>query len=164
MKKVMVVSPHPDDETLGCGGTLLKHALQGDALYWIIVTSAHEPLYSETDIQAQAMQVECVMKAYGFHKLDWLKFPAARLETIALNDMINALRNAITAIHPEIVYIPNRSDVHSDHRIVSQAMQAVLKSFYMRSMGVRQILAYEVLSETDAAHLFLKICFCQMCL
>ena len=38
MKKILVVAPHADDETLGCGGTLLKHCNQGDEIYWLIVT------------------------------------------------------------------------------------------------------------------------------
>lgn len=41
-KKVLVVAPHPDDETLGCGGTLLKHRDNGDELYWLIITTAKD--------------------------------------------------------------------------------------------------------------------------
>ena len=42
MKKVIVIAPHPDDETLGCGGTLLKHKANGDEIYWLIVTNVDE--------------------------------------------------------------------------------------------------------------------------
>jgi len=39
MKKVLAVAVHPDDETLGCGGALLKHKKNGDEIYWLIITS-----------------------------------------------------------------------------------------------------------------------------
>ena len=42
MKKIIVISAHPDDETLGAGGTLLKHKENGDELYWLIVTNIFE--------------------------------------------------------------------------------------------------------------------------
>ena len=42
MKKVLFVAPHPDDETLGCGGTILKHKANGDEIYWLIITNIDE--------------------------------------------------------------------------------------------------------------------------
>ena len=39
MKKVIVIAPHPDDETLGCGGTILKHIAKGYSVYWLIITN-----------------------------------------------------------------------------------------------------------------------------
>ena len=39
MSKVLVVAPHPDDETLGCGGTLLRHVAEGDSVHWLIATA-----------------------------------------------------------------------------------------------------------------------------
>ena len=47
MAKILVISTHPDDETLGMGGTLLKKRDGGDVLYWMIVTSAHGPSWDE---------------------------------------------------------------------------------------------------------------------
>ena len=52
MNKVLCVAPHPDDETLGCGGTLFRHKQQGDELYWVIITSMNEKEgWSATEIQ-----------------------------------------------------------------------------------------------------------------
>ena len=45
MKKVIIISPHPDDETIGCGGTLLKHISNGDQVSWIIVTDIIKYIY-----------------------------------------------------------------------------------------------------------------------
>lgn len=147
---VLAIAVHPDDETLGCGATLLRHAAAGDSLHWMIVTATTAPDFSAERIQTQERQIAAVREAYGFASMHWLRFPSTRLETLPVNSMIGAIRDAVAAVRPEIVYIPNRSDVHSDHRVVFDASMAVLKSFYMRSLGVRRVLACEVPSETDA--------------
>jgi N-acetylglucosamine malate deacetylase 1 len=149
--RVLSIAVHPDDETLGCGGTLLKHAVRGDEIHWLIVTEAAAPLWDDAYRAVQARQIAAVREAYEFASLSWLKFPSARLDTLPLGELIPALRERVAAIRPEVVYVPNRSDVHSDHRIVFSAAMAVVKSFYMQSLGVRRVLACEAPSETDAA-------------
>jgi LmbE family N-acetylglucosaminyl deacetylase len=148
---IMVIATHPDDETLGCGGTLLKLAQRGTLLQWLLVTAAHSPNYSGDQIATQAVQVENVRQAYPFESLTWLKYPTTRLDTIALDSLIVALHKCLAQVRPVWVFIPNRSDVHSDHRVVFQALSAVLKPIYMRSLGVKRVLACEVISETEAA-------------
>ena len=149
--KILVVSTHPDDETLGCGATLLKHAAQGDTIHWLLVTAAYPPQFSKEQITKDEEQIKAVERAYPFSTLNWLKLPTTRLDTVPEIDLVNAIRQVVEVLPPDIVYGPNRSDVHSDHRIVFHATQAVLKSFYMRRFGVQRVLACEVLSETDAA-------------
>jgi LmbE family N-acetylglucosaminyl deacetylase len=148
---ILSIAVHPDDETLGCGGTLLRHISAGDSIHWLIITVAHEPLFSPEQIARQEAQVMAVQKAYPFESLHWLKFPTTCLDTLPMNDLVAGIRQIVQKLRPQVVFIPNRSDVHSDHRIVFQASQAVFKSFYMRSLGVERILACEVISETEAA-------------
>jgi len=149
--RVLAISVHPDDETLGCGGALLKYASQGDTLHWLLVTSAHPQDFSEEVIEQQAQQVFSVETAYPFTTLDWLKLPTTRLETLPLNTLIKAIEEVVERIDPEIVFVPNPSDAHSDHRVTFDAAMVVFKPFYMRKRGVCRVLACEVLSETDAA-------------
>ena len=87
--KVMAVAVHPDDETLGCGGTLLKHARAGDSLHWLLVTAMRAELdYTEADMKTQEQQVRAVQARYSFATLDWLKFPTTRMELVSLNEII----------------------------------------------------------------------------
>lgn len=148
---VLCVATHPDDETLGAGGTLLTLAAKGERLHWLAVTAAHEALFSPHQIKQQADQVHAVQAAYPFETFSWLKFPATRLDTVPVNELVVAIRQVVERVRPEWVFVPNRSDVHSDHRVTFHATMAVLKSFYMRTLGVKRILACEVLSETKAA-------------
>lgn len=149
---VLSISVHPDDETLGCGGALLRHLADGDCIHWGLVTAAAESDYDAKQIDRQRRQVEAVNAAYPFHGLHWMKLPTTRLESMPLNQVVDALRGVMEAVRPDIVYIPHRGDVHSDHRVVHDAAMAVTKAFYMRTYGVRKVLACEVLSETDAAY------------
>lgn len=149
--KSLVISVHPDDETLGCGGTLLNYANKGVSINWLIVTAAAVPQFSADQIAKQDEQIKAVKQAYPFDSLEWLKYPTTQLDTLPLNMLVTDIRDAVKKLRPEIIFVPNRSDAHSDHRVVSQAIQAVTKSFYMRNFGLHKILAYEVLSETDAA-------------
>ncbi len=76
MKNIVVIAPHPDDETLGCGGTILKHRDLGDALHWIIVTSMSEDAGFKSDRIAQReLEISAVASHYGFNTVHSLKFP-----------------------------------------------------------------------------------------
>lgn len=149
--RVMAVAVHPDDETLGCGGALLKHAKEGASLHWLLITAAHPPEYSQAEIDAYERQVEKVREAYPFATFDWLRMPATRMEMISLNEIITQMQKSVVSVRPEIVYIPHSGDSHSDHRVVFDAALGVFKSFYMLMNGVRRVLSCEVISETNSA-------------
>lgn len=150
-RKILAIAVHPDDETLGCGGTLLKHVAQGDEVYWLIVTQAFEPNWSAEVIARKAVEVEQVAMAYGVKQFYKLGFPTTRLDITPQAELIDSIRKVIGQVKPEIVYLVNRSDVHTDHHAVFLAAMSVLKGFYMNTFGVRRVLAYETLSSTEAA-------------
>ena len=148
MKKVVVVAPHPDDETLGCGGALLRHLSCGDEIHWIIVTEACSKAgYSKQSQQTLQNQIKHVSKAYPFHSVRQLQFPTTYLDQVPIRTLVQSLSRVLGQIRPETVYAPNQSDIHSDHRIVSQATQSCLKWF--RLPFIQKALFYEVLSETN---------------
>ncbi len=145
-----MIAPHPDDETLGCGGTMLKHVLAGDRLTWLIVTRAHTPQWSQQTIDLKQAEVEQVATAYPAEVVR-LGLPTCQLDVIPRTELFDQLAQAIEEIRPEVVYVPHPGDVHTDHAAVFDSTLAVLKAWRMRALGVREILAYETLSETDAA-------------
>ena len=146
--KVLVIAAHPDDETLGCGGTLLKHRAEKSSLYWIVATSPHPPQYSARTIDQKAAEVRKVAQAYRVEKYFKLGFPAARLDTIPKEDLIGKIRDVSTSGR---TYLVHGGDVHTDHQAVFTAGMSVLKPLYMKKYGVRRILCYETLSSTEAA-------------
>lgn len=148
MKKVLVVAPHPDDETLGCGGTLLKHHDKGDEIHWLIVTHMFEEQgFSKFKIKKRDQEVKNVANLYRFHSTHKLKYPTSELEIIKLGKLIGGISEVVKKVQPEIIYVPYPGDVHTDHEIVFNATIACTKSF--RYPFVKKVLAYETLSETD---------------
>jgi N-acetylglucosamine malate deacetylase 1 len=148
---VLVICAHPDDETIGCGGSLLRHAARGDEIYWQILTKAHEPMWSAECIRIKEREVEDVAAAYGTREIVWSSFPSTKLDVAGLNDVIVAVRDVVARVRPSVVYVVHHGDVHSDHAAVFRATTIVLKPFHMCRFGVRRILAFECLSSTDAA-------------
>ncbi len=138
MSKILCVSVHPDDETLGCGGTLLKHKANGDATYCVHVTNGNK---KQTSI------VSSLKELYNFEKTYQLDLPETKLTDISLSEIIGKLSTVISEIKPNYIYIPNRSDAHSDHRVVFEALIACTKSF--RYPFIKKTMMCEVISETD---------------
>lgn len=149
--RVLVISAHPDDETLGCGGTLLRHRAANDDLFWLLVTSTYKPRWSAEVIELKASEVERVAEAYGVEEHFKLGFPTVRLDTIPQADLIERIRDVISKIKPEVVYLVHGGDVHTDHHVVFTATMSVLKPFYMSKFNVHRVLCYEILSSTEAA-------------
>ena len=131
-KNVLVVAPHPDDETLGCGGSLLKHIANGDLVYWLIVTNALPNKYynwSKEMISKRQEEIESVSKFFGFEKTFKLDYPTTELDRIPMYDLIGSISDVIKEVHPEVIYLPNRSDVHTDHQISFKAAYSCKKNF-----------------------------------
>lgn len=149
--RVLAISAHPDDETLGCGGTLLKHAAAGDDVAWLIATEAHEPGWTSELIAEKAGEVGRVADAYSMTSVTKLGLPTAQLDSIPFGDLIAGVHDAVAAVTPEVVYVVHRGDVHTDHDVLFRAVMSVLKPFHMASLGVKRVLSFETLSSTDAA-------------
>lgn len=152
MSKVLFVAVHPDDETLGCGGTILKHRDAGDEIYWMILTSIltdHPNHYSEESVKKRNERIKEISKAYNFTKTFDLKFPTIYLHTIELGDIISKVSEVIKNVEPETIYMMFANDVHSDHRVAFNAVYSCTKSF--RYPFIRRILMQEALSETEFA-------------
>ncbi|MFD0696246.1 PIG-L deacetylase family protein [Paenibacillus sp. GCM10027628] len=148
MGRIMVIAPHPDDETLGCGGTLLKHRNKGDSVAWAIVTSINENLgYDSGFIQRRKEEISLVSASYGFEKIYELGLPSAHLDTIPLSDIVQKMGECIRDFQPDTIYLPYCGDVHSDHNYVFNAACACAKWF--RYPSVQRVLVYETLSETE---------------
>lgn len=146
--KVAVIAPHPDDETLGCGGTLLKHRENGDELHWIIVTGMTEHLsFSPERIAKRNTEIEMVSQQYAFKTVHQLGFPTTQLDHMPMGDIVEKIGNVFREIQPNIVYLPYRGDVHTDHAVVFDAVISCTKWF--RYPSINRILAYETLSETE---------------
>lgn len=146
--KVLVISVHPDDETLGCGGTILKHSKNHDEVYWLIITKTDNILgFSDKFIDDRKKQIEEVGKSYKFKDIFELDFLTTKLHNVDFSELLEKISLIINKLEPEIIYMNNRSDIHTDHQIAAKAVMSCTKSF--RYPFIKKILMYECISETE---------------
>ncbi|MEO9384727.1 PIG-L deacetylase family protein [Chromobacterium phragmitis] len=147
-KIVLCAAPHADDESLGCGGALLRHVAEGDEVHWLLFTEMQERQGFPPDrIAARAEEIHRVSGAYGFAGTHLLGFPTMELDAVAQSVLVGAVSRVVSQVRPNILYLPYRYDAHSDHARVFDAVAACSKSF--RYPSVQRVLAYETLSETE---------------
>lgn len=147
MKNVLIVAPHPDDETLGCGGTILKYISKNIKFHWLIVTRiTKEAGYSDSQIILRHKEINKIKKKYNFNSVTEMNFFTAKLDTYPLSLIIKEISKVIKKIKPDTIFFPNRNDIHTDHRITFDAVIASTKSF--NSDFIKNLIVYETLSET----------------
>ena len=143
---ILVIAPHPDDEVLGCGGTIAKHVSNNDSVYVAIVTKGCEPIFPSQQVEQVRNECKNADSFLGVKETIFLDFPAAMLETVPRYEFNGAFINLIQNIKPEIVYLAHRGDMQIDHKMVVDASMVALRPKYAHV--VKKIYAYETLSET----------------
>lgn len=145
---VLVVSPHPDDETLGAGGTILRYKDEGHKVYWLNITAIlTEYGWDKEKVQKKEDQIQRINKFYDFDGFLDLKLPTSRLESIDTANIIEKIGSYIMEIEPNVMILPDYNDVHSDHKKVFEWLYACSKSF--RYPSVKKVMTMEIVSETD---------------
>jgi len=146
--KSIVIAPHPDDEVLGVGGTLLRRKSDGEKIAWLIVTSISvENGWDARKVKERDEEIQKITELFGFDEVYRLNFPSAKLDTIPMSDLVSKISEIFTSYEPEEVFVPHPSDIHTDHRVVFDAVASCTKWF--RYPSVKRVLAYETISETD---------------
>ena len=147
---VLAIAPHPNDETLGCGGRLLRHRPRGDAIHWAIITRAMTEYGFTADVaKEQDAQVTKVRACYGFTSCRRMDYPPARLDTVDRAKLIGDICDYVREIQPTTLYLPFAHDAHSDHYHVFMAAMGCSKVF--RYPSIRRVCCMEIPSETDFA-------------
>jgi LmbE family N-acetylglucosaminyl deacetylase len=147
-KNILIVAPHADDETLGCGGTILRAINEGHNVHWLLVTGmSKESGFSQEQIDTRRNEIDKVSTMYGFTSTHELMLAPAMLETLPKGEIIGAIISIVNKLKPSDIYTVFRNDAHSDHEIVYDAVMSASKSF--RYPFIKRVLAYETMSETD---------------
>lgn len=146
MKKILIVAPHPDDEILGCGGTMIKNIKAGNEVYVCVVTKGFPPLFSEERTALNRKDTIACHKAIGVKETFYLDFPSTQLETIARSDLNGKILEVIRKLQPDEVYIPHWGDMQKDHQMVAEACMVAVRPKYIPQ--VKRVYSYETMSET----------------
>jgi len=144
--KLLVIAPHPDDEVLGCGGTIAKYSKRGDEVYLCIATKAYTPDWTATFIKNRKREIIKSNKILGIKKTYYLDYPAAKLDTFPQKTINDSLQKIFKEVRPEFVYIPFKGDLNKDHRLLFESSLVVLRPV---KQLVQKVLSYETASETE---------------
>jgi LmbE family N-acetylglucosaminyl deacetylase len=156
--KVLVVSPHPDDEVLGVGGTIARLASEGNNLTVAIVTEGWEPLFAASQIEQVRLEARAANEVLGVRSLRFMNLPVTKLNEIPKHQLNKEFEQLMSEEEPELVFVPFRGDRQEDHRQVFDACMVALRPLVSRKY-LRQILCYETVSETHWSAAYIELFF-----
>lgn len=146
MKKILVVAPHPDDEILGCGGTVIRNIAEGNEVYVCVMTRGCMPLFDPERTEANIQDMLSCHQHIGIKKTFFLDFPAAMMERAERYEINGKLLDVVKEVQPDEAYIPHWGDMQKDHQMTAEAAMVAMRPKYMPQ--VRRIYGYETMSET----------------
>jgi len=153
MNKILVICAHPDDETLGLGGTICSHVEKGDKIHVLIFADGESARgKSNSKIKIRQKQARKAAKELGVEKIKFFNYPDQQLDIIALKDLAKKIETEIKENSPNIVYTHYWGDVNQDHKRLFEATLIACRPVPNSSIG--QILCYETPSSTEWGNSF----------
>nr|WP_205480211.1 PIG-L deacetylase family protein [Sphingomonas arenae] len=147
MRRVVVVAPHPDDEVLGCGGTIARLADEGVDVHVVIVTRGEPPAFDAAFVVQVRREAAEAHRRLGVGQSHFVDLPAARLDTVGQAEVNARLAAVLDKIGPDTLFLPFFGDIHRDHQVAFTA--AMVWARPRNAQAPSTVLAYETLSETN---------------
>jgi len=151
---ILVVAAHPDDEVLGCGGTIARHADAGDQVQVLVVAEGATSRQQQRDrnqasdeLSALAQAAQKAAAILGAKGVELLDLPDNRLDSLDRLDLIKQIEERIACHQPEVVYVHHSGDVNIDHRRLHEAVVTACRP--TPGQPVRRLLSFEVASSTE---------------
>lgn len=144
-ERVLVIAAHPDDELLGCGGTVALHAARGERVTSVIVCEGESLRYGPGGV-GQGTHIKRAAKTLGVEDVRLLGFPDQRLDTFTLTDVICRLEPIVREIRPSIVYAQWGGDVNRDHKLLFDALLVATRP---TEFSIEAVYAFDTPSSTE---------------
>ena len=152
--RILVVAAHPDDEILGCGGTIAQHANAGDEVQILITAegaTSRQSIRNRVEVSDElsdlAIAANKSCKILGATDVELLNLPDNRLDSIDRLDLIKQIEERIQHHQPQVVYVHHSGDVNIDHRYLHEAVVTACRP--TPGHCVRRLLSFEVASSTE---------------
>jgi N-acetylglucosamine malate deacetylase 1 len=148
-KIILVVAAHPDDEALGCAGTIAKHVAYGDIVHIIFMTngvSARDAGQSD-DVMKRRIAAQKSSDILGVKSTKYFDFPDNKMDEVPILNVIKSIENVIKDLNPEIIYTHHIGDLNIDHQVVHKSVLTACRP--LPNSSIKEIYAFEVLSSTE---------------
>lgn len=148
--RVLVVAAHPDDEVLGCGGTIARHVSQGDEVHLLFMADGVGARdLAETHDQAAGNRLtacETVADMLDIASVSHAGFADNAMDGVPLLDVVREVEAVVDRVQPSIVYTHHADDLNIDHRLTHQSVMTACRP--QPGVPVRRLYTFEVLSST----------------
>ena len=150
VQNILVVAAHPDDEMLGCGGTIARLRKMGKNVHIVLLGEgpAARTIQKEEDLRSEARRsAQKAAATMGIDNVYFASLPDNRFDTIALLDITQFIENISAKIMPDVVFTHHAWDMNQDHRITHQAVMTAFRP--LPNIPPVTLLGFEVLSSTE---------------
>lgn len=144
MNRVLVISPHPDDEAIGCGGTLSKHIAEGDDVMTIFVTSGERGGHGLPPDETRVLRESEARKAaaiLGYKEIEFWRVPNGKLRVTM--EYVEKLQSKISEWQPDLIYVTHDKEMHPEHRAAAGIVRKAI-SLKQDLLTRPKVLMYEV--------------------
>ena len=150
MDKYLIVATHPDDETLGAGGLILRKKAENNKIYVLNMTHMDVKYgYNQNMVNQRNIEINKMISSYRLDGYYNLKLKPSGLDGYPAEEIIGKISSVINEVKPNVIILPYYRDVHSDHRVTFELCYSCTKNF--RYPYIKKILMMEIPSETDFA-------------
>lgn len=144
---VVVLAAHPDDEILGAGATLAKHARAGDAVHAVVLAEGATSRYEERMKESLHAAGARAARAIGFASCRFESLPDQRLDAVPLIEVTQRIEAILDVLDPSVVYTHFSGDVNLDHGVVSRAVWTACRPY--RFPNLKRVAVFETPSSTE---------------
>lgn len=153
MKNILVIAAHPDDEILGCGGTIARLSKQGSIVNILILAEGitsrdkvRDRSKRQNQIESLRKQGKLASKDVGAKSITFLDYPDNRMDTVPLLNIVKDIEKNILKFKPDTIFTHFDNDMNIDHTITNKATLTAARP--KPGSKVKKIYAYEIMSST----------------
>lgn len=147
INRALVIAPHYDDETIGCGGTIQKLLKEKKEVFILVLSDPSGYVNNKKDLNIRYKEISKIKKFYKKNKFFELNYPASKIYKIDKSKFIDDVSDILNKVKPDTIFLNHFNDSHSDHRVIFDNLRFFMKSF--RYNYIKNILMMEIISETD---------------
>jgi len=162
---ILTIVAHPDDEVLGCGGTIARHVRQGARCYTLILAEGitsrddnRDPELRHDEIRKLKLQAQNAGRILGVAGVSFGSFPDNRMDSVDFIDIVKTVEKAVEKYKPQGIYTHHFGDLNIDHQITAQAVETAVRP--IAGQPVREIYAFETPSSTEWSFANVATQFC----